>query len=132
MTTVEIENIVVITYFRPPVSTIRTAPINMTSRIDALKNFMATCPEDPFYPYAIAMELRNSNPSQSLALLESVVSNFPDYLPSYFQLANLYLDQQKTEAAVQILETGITLATKQSDRKTMAELKQLLTSIHEE
>ena len=104
----------------------------MSDRINILKNFIAEDPGDPFNYYALALELKQSSAEECKSLLLKLSSDFPDYLPSYYQLALVHEESNEHQKAVEYAKKGIELASQQKDRKTAAELKQLLSQLEDE
>lgn len=104
----------------------------MPNRIKALESFIKEDPNDPFNYYALAMELRYRDKHRATELLHQVNQDFPDYLPSYFQLAGILSDKGLKEEAVAMLNRGIKVAEKQSNKKILAELRQYLSILENE
>ena len=104
----------------------------MSDRINILTSFIAEDPDDPFNYYALALELKATAREECKSLLLKLVMDFPDYLPSYYQLALLHEESNEFHKAVEYTQKGIGLAFKQNDRKTLAELKQLLSQLEDE
>lgn len=100
-----------------------------SQRIEMLKNMVLENPEDPFYPYALALEFIHTNRPEALSILMNVLHNYPDYLPTYYQAGLLTIESDKIEEGQAILERGIVLAQKQNDRKALNELRSLLDNI---
>lgn len=94
------------------------------TRIDQLKQFIAEDPKDPFLQYGLALEYLHHEPRLALESFESLLTLFPDYLPTYYPAAQLLLELDQIQKAETIFQQGITLAAKQGDRKTETELKQ--------
>ena len=97
-----------------------------------LESFVEEDPSDPFNYYALAMELRHKDKAKSIQLLHQIIIDFPDYLPSYFQLASFYLDDDMRTEAAELIKKAIQLAINQKNQKTLAELRQLLSSLENE
>ena len=104
----------------------------MTDRISILKSFITEEPSEPFNYYALAMELVNRDPEASAEILLKMTLDFPDYLPSYYQLSDLQHRSGRQQEAIELAEKGIELALKQSDYKALAELRQLKSLIEDE
>ncbi|MEQ9467019.1 MAG: tetratricopeptide repeat protein [Ekhidna sp.] len=94
-----------------------------TERIKLLKEFISGEPDNPFNTYALAMEYYEIDPSESLALLRSLLQDHPEYLPSYFKAAHLLWDTENWEEADAVFQNGIRLAENQGDQKALGELK---------
>ena len=100
-----------------------------TKRLSLLASFLKDEPEDPFNWYAMAMELKPSDKLKARAHLDHLINNFPDYLPTYFQLAEILIEALENKEAELILEKGIELANLKKDLKTQQELQSLLTNL---
>ncbi|WP_370086143.1 tetratricopeptide repeat protein [Ekhidna sp.] len=94
-----------------------------SERISLLKQFIADEPSNPFNKYALAMEYYEESPDEALNLLRSVLSDHPDYLPSYFKAAHLLWENEDWDEAEEIFKKGIELAERQQDEKATLELK---------
>ena len=94
-------------------------------RIKILQSYIKEDPDEPFNHYALALELIKDEPSQACQILMELVKHKPDYLPAYYQLALLLIDENRIEEAKIILDNGILLGRKQNDHKTIRELKAL-------
>ncbi len=100
-----------------------------TQRIEMLKKLVLEDPNDPFYPYALALEYLKTQRSEALSILKEVMEKHADYLPSYYQAGLLSIEFGQLDEAQSILEKGIALAQKQNDRKALNELRSLLDNI---
>lgn len=91
-------------------------------RIVLLKKFIQEEPSNPFNGYALAMEYYDDRSEEALTLLESLIENHQDYLPTYYKLAHLYWALENFENANEIFKNGIVLAQEQGDEKALSEL----------
>ena len=98
-------------------------------RLSNLESFLKLEPEDPFNWYAIAMEYKSLDTTKCQYHLEHLLTHFPDYLATYYQIAELLIDSSKKEAAEKVLEKGIALAKVQNDSNTLRELQNLLNNL---
>ena len=96
------------------------------ARLKQLEKFVEEDPTDPFNKYALALELANEDPSRALALLTDIIKLTPGYVPTYYQAANLFLEQNRLEEARIVIEKGILAARQAKEFKTVTELKSLL------
>lgn len=94
-----------------------------SQRIRLLRQQMEESPEDPFPRYALAMELMERGVEEALMHLEFLHREIPDYLPTYYQLAHLYVELDDPGNAAQIFEAGIILAQQQEAHKALHELQ---------
>ena len=92
-------------------------------RIHLLKEYIEQDPEDPFNRYALAMEYYEEAPNTALQYLGELVSDQPDYLPTYYKLAHLYWELEMWNDADRVFKQGIKLAEQKSENKTLHELK---------
>jgi Tfp pilus assembly protein PilF len=93
------------------------------NRLELLKQFCADDPADPFNQYALAMEYMNTDTQQAAEILEKLLSEHPDYLPSYYLAAKLHEALGNKEKAIAIYERGIVVAQTQQSTKTLRELQ---------
>ncbi len=99
------------------------------NRIQMLKERIKDASDDPFYIYALALEYKDSEPKKSLELLKESQKLFPEYLPVYYQLAEMLVQFNMKENALKIYRQGIELAKKQSENKTLAELQNAMQNL---
>src|SRR5258708_20756953 len=95
-------------------------------RIKMLEQFIADDPNDPFNHYALALELLKSDKPEAKKIFDQLIVTHPDYVPSYYQAALLYLEMSLNDEAVKIIEQGIEVARKQNNTKAANELRSLL------
>ena len=93
------------------------------ARINLLKSYIEEEPKDPFNYYALACEYLNGKEEEALQLFEQLLINFPDYLATYYQAAQLLQEFEEYEKTLAVYEKGIALAEKQNNTKTLNELK---------
>jgi tetratricopeptide (TPR) repeat protein len=92
-------------------------------RLKLLKKYFEEDPTDPFNLYALANEYKSEKPSEALKYFEVLADEHPSYVPTYYHLANLYLDQGKDEKAKETFEKGIKMATVENEALLLRELK---------
>jgi tetratricopeptide (TPR) repeat protein len=96
------------------------------NRLEALLSFYADDPNDPFNAYALALEYRSLGQlEKAIEMLESLQHKFPDYVPTYYQLAKLW-EETDMEKAEQIYIEGMKAAEKAHDKHAYQELKAAL------
>ena len=95
-------------------------------RIALLEEFISNQPEDPFNYYALAMEYYEEDPVKSLRILETLIAEHHNYLPSYYKAAYLHWEFENYDEAKRIFEEGIALALSKNDEKALNELKSSL------
>lgn len=93
-------------------------------RIESIKTMLLESPKDSFLQHALALEyIKLGNDAQAKALFESVLTNQPDYIGSYYHLAKLLERNEHTEAAIQVYEKGMEEAKKAGDNHAFGELR---------
>lgn len=92
-------------------------------RIQQLIRFVQEEPGEPFNVYALAMEFLNEQPQQARPYFDRLLTEFPDYLPTYYYAAALYADLNERDRAADLYERGIALARARNNQKTLLELK---------
>jgi Tfp pilus assembly protein PilF len=92
-------------------------------RIQQLIRFVQEEPNEPFNVYALAMEYLTDHPAQARPYFDQLLSNFPDYLPTYYHAAALYTAVDERDQAADLYEKGIELARVQNNQKTLQELQ---------
>lgn len=95
-------------------------------RLKLLQDLMATQPQDPFYAYALALEIAQETPEEAILALCTLRETHETYLPLYYQLAKLLLMYSQIDAAKECILRGIDLAQVQQELKTKRELEALL------
>jgi Tfp pilus assembly protein PilF len=104
----------------------------MAPRKQMLMSMLAQDPSDPFLHYALALEyIKENNTTEAITTLENIISSFPHYLGSYYQLGKLYEKQDRAEEASQIYQRGIAVAQQQGHKKSLSELREALQTISE-
>lgn len=101
-------------------------------RLKILYELIEQEPNDPFNKYALGLELKNIDTSKAEEAFEKLVNSHPKYLPTYYQLGEVLVSQEKFEAAIPIYQTGIELAKEQGNSKTEKELIGVLQIVKDE
>ena len=97
------------------------------TRLDQILKMLENHPNDPFLHYASALEYEKLEQfEQAIAILERLVIEQPDYLPTYFKTGQLYEVVANTERAIELYQEGKRLARIQKDFKTEGELSEAL------
>jgi hypothetical protein len=91
--------------------------------LDQLEEFAREDPNDPFNHYALAMEYLKTDVVKAQLLLEQLLIDHREYVPTYYQLGQLYVEQGKTEFAIRVFESGIIAARNAGDHKAMREME---------
>ena len=97
------------------------------SRIDILKSFLEENPNDSFSRYALALEYAKLEQNEDARReLETLSKNDPNYLATYFQLAQLYQKMSLVHEAEKTYRMGITVAARAGELHTQSELENAL------
>ena len=99
--------------------------IYKVTRLEQLKIYLEEDPNDPFNHYALALEYIGTNPEYAQAQLLLTIQTFPDYVPSYYQAANMLLLSGQNELANSMIQNGKIAAARAGDHKALAELNRL-------
>jgi len=100
------------------------------NRVEILKGFLEENPKDSFSRYALALEyVKLGQNDDAVREFETVKTNDPDYVATYFQLGQLYQKLGKSHDAEKTFRTGITVAAKIGDEHTRSELEGALEGI---
>ena len=100
-------------------------------RLAQLQALLTESPDDPFLKYGIALEMTKIHPADGLAKLQELTQSHPDYLPTYYRLASLLVENDKEEAAKPVIEAGLNLAKVQNEALAYKELQALLNSLED-
>lgn len=93
-------------------------------RIEILKSFLNENSNDSFSRYALALEyVKLGKHDDAVQEFETVKTNDPGYVATYFQLGQLYQKLGRTHEAEKTFRTGITAAAKAGDDHTRSELE---------
>ncbi len=92
-------------------------------RLTLLLEYYKDDPNDPFNLYALATEYKSTEPEKALEYFEMLIEKHPNYVATYYHLANLYLDLGRDEKAKSTFEMGIEKATGQNEALLLRELK---------
>ena len=96
-------------------------------RKEFIKNEINLDPMDPFNHYLLAMEYQKEGAlKESFDLFDEIITQFPDYVATYYTYANALLANDEEDKAEKIIRQGIEEAEKKGVAKTLKELKQLL------
>ena len=96
--------------------------MNLT-RIEQLLKFLEEDPNDVFSLYALTLEYKKSNPAEAVKLFRQLLTNHPDYLPTYYQAGMMMEESGNTDEALELYQKGIVLARKLNDAATLKELQ---------
>lgn len=99
------------------------------TRLDQLLQLFQDDNNDPFIAYGIALEYLKTDASKANEWFNTLLNNFPDYLPTYYHAAHFFAEKNEPNKAIDTFEKGIQLAQKQGNLKTLAELKNALLNL---
>ncbi len=102
------------------------------NRLSQLYKWLEEEPNDPFLHYSIGLEILNQDLNNTKEHFDEVLKKFPEYLPTYYQLAKLYERLGLEEEALEIYKKGITLGTSQKNMHAVSELKGALQMLEDE
>lgn len=91
-------------------------------RVKMLEKFANEDPADPFPVYALALEYQSVDKLMAKALFDKLLSQFKEYLPTYYMAGAFYLELDVTKAR-EIFELGLALAMKQGNHITQREIR---------
>src|SRR5262245_37863351 len=93
-------------------------------RIEKLKEFLQSTPDDSFLRHALALEyIKAGEETQARALFEQVLQKEPGYVGTYYHLAKLLERTNEIEEAVRVYEKGMQEAKKAGDSLSFSELR---------
>jgi Tfp pilus assembly protein PilF len=95
----------------------------MASRLEQLEQFFRDDPEDPFNIYGLALEYLKIEPARAKTLFEILLDKHPDYIPTYYHAAKLFVELNEKEKAIQTYEKGIEQARQSKADKALRELR---------
>lgn len=101
-------------------------------RIKILKEWIAENPEDPFNWYSLALEYRKTDREEALSLFLKIRQEHPTYVPTYYPLAQMWMEEEDWGQALQVVEEGIIQAKTQGKQKIAQELTGLARQIEDE
>jgi Tfp pilus assembly protein PilF len=97
------------------------------NRREKLEALLVQSPDDAFLRYALALAwVSEGNPSAARQGLEALIASDPQYVPAYFQLAQLQVAQGEAEHAKPVLTRGIEAARRAGDGHAEGEMRGLL------
>ena len=102
------------------------------NRLQLLQEFYKEDPQDPFNVYALAMEYINNNAERAQFYLDELLTNHPDYLPTYYHAAALYAEIGQKERVQALYERGMLLSLQQQQTRTYQELQRAFRAFQDE
>lgn len=96
----------------------------MSERLVQLEELLKESPTDPFLHYAITMEhVKLGDDSKSKQGFENLVSEFPNYLGTYYHFGKFLEKTGDTSRAITIYEQGMELAKSLRNMHALGELR---------
>ena len=93
-------------------------------RIEKLKEFLLSSPQDSFLQHALALEwIKKGDDEQARKLFEEILMRDPGYVGSYYHLAKLLERTGQSEAAIKWYQQGMEMTKKAGDNHSYGELK---------
>jgi Tfp pilus assembly protein PilF len=93
-------------------------------RIEKLKEFLQANPTDNFLRHALALEyLKVGQDNDAKLLFETILTESPDYIGSYYHLAKLLEKLEQTQQAIEWYEKGMAAAKAAKDNHAYNELQ---------
>ena len=93
-------------------------------RLTQLLSFLENEPNDPFLIYAVATEYRSlGDREKSLDYFEKVAKEHPEYVATYYHLAQMYIELGAQENAEITFKKGIEVSQKAKDMHSLSELQ---------
>lgn len=100
------------------------------SRREMLEEMLAADPKDTFLRYGLALEFaREGQPHEAVTRLRALIADEPNYVPAYFQAAQILLKEGENQPAAELLRGGIATAQAKSDFHAAEEMTALLEQI---
>lgn len=104
--------------------------MSQKSRREMLEEMLAADPNDTFLRYGLALEFaRESQPHEAIARLRALIADEPNYVPAYFQAAQILLKEGENQRAAELLRSGIAAAQAQSNLHAAQEMTALLAQL---
>jgi tetratricopeptide (TPR) repeat protein len=93
------------------------------NRIDKIKEFLLTTPNDSFLQHALALEyIKEGNDEMAKSLFEKILGREPNYVGSYYHLGKLLERQNNIDAAIEVYKKGMQEAKMAKDNHSYNEL----------
>ncbi len=101
------------------------------SRIEQLERIAEMSPDDPLAHYAVGLELNTLERwTDAVAAFDRALATDADYSAAYFHKAKALIKAGRGDDARQTLTTGIDVANRSGDMKTVREMTDLRDLIH--
>jgi Flp pilus assembly protein TadD len=98
-----------------------------TDRIDSMRKFVESRPDEPFPRYGLAMEYaKHGRLEEADEQFAELRRRNPEYLPLYYQHGSVLMRLERKDEARSTFEKGIELSTAKGDEHTRDELTAIL------
>ena len=93
-------------------------------RIEQIKVFLTSTPDDAFLNYALAIEYVGKGlDNKALEIFTMLLEKFPDYFATYYHLAKLYERQDMEDFAIETYEKGLATTKRLGEKHAYGELR---------
>lgn len=100
------------------------------SRREQLEQLLIAEPHDPFLRYGLAMCCASDGDTDvAQSHFRQLLTDHPDYVAGYFQLAQLFVRLGESEQAEPLLRTGISVALRTGDSHAAREMNEFLATL---
>jgi cytochrome c-type biogenesis protein CcmH/NrfG len=100
------------------------------TRRELLETFVAQKPDDAFSRYGLAMECMNTGDTAAAeATFRELLQRNADYVPAYLMFAQMLAKASRPDDARQILNLGISAASKVGNQHALSEMEALLNEL---
>jgi tetratricopeptide (TPR) repeat protein len=97
------------------------------SRLEILLQSLAESPRDNFTRYLVALEYTKLNRhEEAVVQFEQLLNEHPDYVPTYYQYAQLCENLGRNEDAIRIYRLGLVAARQAGDLHAASEIQAAL------
>jgi tetratricopeptide (TPR) repeat protein len=95
-----------------------------SNRLEKLLELQKLYPDDLFNKYAVAMEyLGLSKTSMAKEIFEEVLKNDKNYVPAYYQLGMILMNEGNENKALELFEKGLSEAKLKKDGRSIREFQ---------
>ncbi len=103
--------------------------MNAPSRLDVMRNFVATRPNDAFARYGLAMEqVKLGQLDDAIATFDGLLELSPQYTAAYYQAASALVAAGQRDGAKAMVARGVSACEAKGDSHARDELLALLTA----
>ena len=100
------------------------------TRRELLESFVAQKPDDAFSRYGLAMECMNTGDTASAETnFRELLQRNADYVPAYLMFAQMLAKESRPDDAREILNRGISTASKTGNQHALSEMEALLNEL---